>query len=194
MSPAIAAIAHAAKIPLMIDNTFASPYLCRPIEHGADIVMHSATKYLNGHSDMVGGMIVVGDDAGLAEQMTFLQNAVGGVQGPSALGGSTDHQDFTLINQEAFAFPRSDEFVAFVAAAAGGGGSLLKFLFKRYGLFGGPARMLKLIKSMSRPFGGFATETLFSGIDRMTIMNNIKRGHRRANIGNGKSLALDGTI
>jgi cystathionine gamma-lyase len=67
---------------LVVDNTFCSPMVQRPLEHGAHMVMHSATKYLNGHSDMVGGVIVVGDDAGLAEQMTFLQNAVGGVQGP----------------------------------------------------------------------------------------------------------------
>ena len=67
---------------LAVDNTFSSPILQRPLEHGAHLVMHSATKYLNGHSDMVGGMIVVGDDAELAEKMTFLQNAVGGVQGP----------------------------------------------------------------------------------------------------------------
>jgi cystathionine gamma-lyase len=65
-----------------VDNTFSSPILQRPLELGAHLVMHSATKYLNGHSDMVGGMLVVGDDAELAEQMTFLQNAVGGVQGP----------------------------------------------------------------------------------------------------------------
>ncbi|HWS25085.1 MAG TPA: aminotransferase class I/II-fold pyridoxal phosphate-dependent enzyme, partial [Xanthomonadales bacterium] len=69
-------------IILVVDNTFCSPMVQRPLEHGAHMVMHSATKYLNGHSDMVGGVIVVGDDAGLAEQMTFLQNAVGGVQGP----------------------------------------------------------------------------------------------------------------
>lgn len=88
-----------------------------------------------------------------------------GVEGESALGhGPAQSQDFTLINQEAFAFSKSDEFVAFVGAAAGGGGSLLKFLFKRYGVFGGPARMLKLVKSMGRPFGGFATETLFSAV------------------------------
>ncbi len=67
---------------LVVDNTFCSPMVQRPLEHGAHMVMHSATKYLNGHSDMVGGVIVVGDEAGLAEQMTFLQNAVGGVQGP----------------------------------------------------------------------------------------------------------------
>jgi cystathionine gamma-lyase len=65
-----------------VDNTFATPILQRPLELGANLVMHSATKYLNGHSDIVGGMIVVGDDAELAEKMTFLQNAVGGVQGP----------------------------------------------------------------------------------------------------------------
>ena len=67
---------------LAVDNTFSSPILQRPLELGAHLVMHSATKYLNGHSDMVGGMLVVGDDARLAEQLTFLQNAVGGIQGP----------------------------------------------------------------------------------------------------------------
>ncbi len=66
---------------LAVDNTFSSPILQRPLELGADIVMHSATKYLNGHSDIVGGMIVVNTPE-LAEQMTFLQNSIGGVQGP----------------------------------------------------------------------------------------------------------------
>jgi cystathionine gamma-lyase len=70
------------KLILVVDNTFSSPMLQRPIEFGADIVMHSATKYLNGHSDMVGGIAVVGDNAGLREKMTFLQNAVGGIAGP----------------------------------------------------------------------------------------------------------------
>jgi cystathionine gamma-lyase len=67
---------------LVVDNTFCSPMLQRPLEHGATIVMHSATKYLNGHSDMVGGVAIVGDNAEIAEKMTFLQNAVGAVQGP----------------------------------------------------------------------------------------------------------------
>ena len=80
--PAVAEVAHAAGLPLMIDGTFTTPYLCRPFEHGADIVVHSATKYLNGHSDMVGGIAVVGENAELAEQMAFLQNSVGAVQGP----------------------------------------------------------------------------------------------------------------
>lgn len=79
---AIAAIARTRGLIVVVDNTFSSPILQRPLEHGAHIVMHSATKYLNGHSDIVGGMAVVGDDAALAEQMAFLQNAVGGVQGP----------------------------------------------------------------------------------------------------------------
>ncbi len=78
----IAAIARKRGLTVVVDNTFSSPILQRPLEHGAHIVMHSATKYLNGHSDMVGGMVVVGDDAELAEQMAFLQNAIGGVQGP----------------------------------------------------------------------------------------------------------------
>ena len=79
---AIAAIAKRHGLLVAVDNTFASPILQRPLEHGADIVMHSATKYLNGHSDMVGGMLVVGDNAELGEQLAFLQNSVGAVQGP----------------------------------------------------------------------------------------------------------------
>ncbi|MFT3897085.1 MAG: cystathionine gamma-synthase [Thermomonas sp.] len=79
---AIAAIAKKHGLLVAVDNTFASPALQRPLEHGADLVMHSATKYLNGHSDMVGGMLVVGDNPGLAEQLAFLQNSVGAVQGP----------------------------------------------------------------------------------------------------------------
>lgn len=81
----IAAVAECAKkrgLIVVVDNTFCSPALQRPLELGADIVMHSATKYINGHSDIVGGLAVVGDRADLAEQMAFLQNAVGGVQGP----------------------------------------------------------------------------------------------------------------
>ena len=77
----LADFAKANGLLLAVDNTFSSPVLQRPLELGADIVMHSATKYLNGHSDIVGGMIVVKDPA-IAEQMTFLQNAVGGIQGP----------------------------------------------------------------------------------------------------------------
>ncbi len=79
---ASAAIAKKHGLLVAVDNTFASPILQRPLEHGADIVMHSATKYLNGHSDIVGGMLVVGDNPELAEQLAFLQNSIGAVQGP----------------------------------------------------------------------------------------------------------------
>ena len=79
---AVAAIAKRHGLIVVVDNTFASPMLQRPLEMGADLVLHSATKYLNGHSDMVGGMVVVGDNAELAEQMAFLQNSIGAVQGP----------------------------------------------------------------------------------------------------------------
>lgn len=67
---------------LVVDNTFCSPMLQRPLEYGADLVLHSATKYLNGHSDMVGGIVVAGKNSELAEQMAFLQNSVGAVAGP----------------------------------------------------------------------------------------------------------------
>ncbi|HEX4480918.1 MAG TPA: PLP-dependent aspartate aminotransferase family protein [Rudaea sp.] len=67
---------------LVVDNTFCSPMLQRPLEFGAHLVLHSATKYLNGHSDMVGGVVVAGDDADLVERMGFLQNSVGAVAGP----------------------------------------------------------------------------------------------------------------
>jgi cystathionine gamma-lyase len=64
------------------DNTFATPYLQRPIELGFDIVVHSATKYLNGHSDIVGGVVVMGENPGLAARLAFLHNAVGSIAGP----------------------------------------------------------------------------------------------------------------
>jgi len=78
---AIAEIAKAHNILTVADNTFASPYIQRPLEHGFDIVVHSATKYLNGHSDVING-IVVTKRPDLAEQMAFLQNSVGAISGP----------------------------------------------------------------------------------------------------------------
>ena len=78
----VAAIARAKKVLVACDNTFASPWTQRPLEYGFDLVMHSTTKYLNGHSDMVGGIVIVGDNVELRERMAFLQNAVGAIQGP----------------------------------------------------------------------------------------------------------------
>ncbi|MET0633966.1 MAG: PLP-dependent aspartate aminotransferase family protein [Xanthobacteraceae bacterium] len=78
----VAAIARKRGILAAADNTFASPYVQRPLEHGFDLVVHSTTKYLNGHSDMVGGTAVVGENEELRERLKFLQNAVGAIQGP----------------------------------------------------------------------------------------------------------------
>jgi cystathionine beta-lyase/cystathionine gamma-synthase len=78
---AVGDITQARGLLFAVDNTFATPVFQRPLEHGADLVLHSTTKYLNGHSDMVGGILVTGRDD-LAERIGFLQNAAGGVPGP----------------------------------------------------------------------------------------------------------------
>ncbi|MGX5174492.1 cystathionine gamma-synthase [Aliikangiella sp. IMCC44653] len=79
---AIAQVAKKHKLIAVADNTFATPFNQKPLDFGFDIVMHSATKYINGHSDMVGGVAVVGDNKELAESLAFLQNSVGAIAGP----------------------------------------------------------------------------------------------------------------
>jgi cystathionine beta-lyase/cystathionine gamma-synthase len=79
--PACSEVAHKAGALVVVDNTFCSPYMQRPIELGADIVLHSTTKFLNGHSDSVGGVVVSNSDE-LAEKIGFLQNAVGAILSP----------------------------------------------------------------------------------------------------------------
>ncbi len=79
---AVASVAREHGALLVVDNTFATPMLQRPLELGADIVVHSATKFLNGHSDMVGGIAVVGENEELAERLWYLHNSIGGIQGP----------------------------------------------------------------------------------------------------------------
>jgi len=79
--PALATLAHEYDAMLVVDNTFASPYLQQPLTLGADVVVHSTTKYLGGHSDVVGGALVAADD-GLGDELAFHQNAMGGVNGP----------------------------------------------------------------------------------------------------------------
>jgi len=78
----VAEIGKQRGVTTVADNTFASPYVQRPLELGFDLVMHSATKYLNGHSDMVGGVVVAGENTELADRLAFLHNAVGAVAGP----------------------------------------------------------------------------------------------------------------
>ena len=79
---AVASLARRRGLISAADNTFGSPYIQRPLELGIDIVVHSTTKYLNGHSDMVGGSVVVGENKGLQDRLRFLQNAVGAISGP----------------------------------------------------------------------------------------------------------------
>lgn len=79
---ALAQLARTHNLISVADNTFASPWIQRPLEQGFDIVVHSATKYLNGHSDMVGGVAVVREAGEIADRMAFLHNAVGAIQGP----------------------------------------------------------------------------------------------------------------
>ena len=79
---AVAAVARKHELISVCDNTFATPFVQRPLEHGIDIVVHSATKYLNGHSDSIGGVAVVGNNTGLKDRLAYLQNAVGAVSGP----------------------------------------------------------------------------------------------------------------
>jgi len=78
---AIVALAKKSRAIVVVDNTFATPYLQRPLELGADIVMHSATKFINGHSDMVGGIVATSSDK-LAKRLGYLQNSIGAVSGP----------------------------------------------------------------------------------------------------------------
>ena len=78
---AVSEVAHANGAIVVVDNTFATPYLQQPLDHGADIVVHSATKYLGGHSDVVGGFLALNDDS-LAERLRYTQNAAGGVPAP----------------------------------------------------------------------------------------------------------------
>jgi cystathionine gamma-lyase len=79
---ATARIAHQRGLIAVCDNTFATPFLQRPLEHGFDLVVHSTTKYLNGHSDALGGAAVVRQGSDLGERIAYLQNAIGGVPGP----------------------------------------------------------------------------------------------------------------
>jgi len=77
----LAGLAHEREAMLVVDNTFASPYLQQPLAHGADVVVHSTTKYVGGHSDVVGGALVLNDE-GVAQELTYHQNAMGAINGP----------------------------------------------------------------------------------------------------------------
>lgn len=154
---AIAELAKPRGILTAADNTFATPWHQQPLELGFDLVMHSATKYLNGHSDMVGGMLVVGDHPELAEQLSYLQNAVGAVAGPFdsylALRGL---KTFALRMQ------RHAENAAELAAWLEQHPKVSKVLYP--GLTSHPQHELAQ-RQMQRGYGGMISVELAGGLD-----------------------------
>jgi cystathionine gamma-lyase len=154
----IAEIAKRAKargITVVVDNTFATPVFQRPLELGADIVVHSTTKYLNGHSDVVGGAAVTSDPA-LFEKLKFLQNAVGGVPGP---------WDSWLVLRGlktlALRMPRHAENAATVAQRLTGHSKVARILYP--GLESHPQHAIA--KRQMSGFGGMVTLDLKGGLD-----------------------------
>ena len=96
MSKNLSKISKKNNIILAVDNTFLSPFFQRPFEYGADLVMHSTTKYIGGHSDIIGGLVIVKNDEEILENLKFIQMSVGAVPGPfdcwlTLLGSKTLH-------------------------------------------------------------------------------------------------------
>ena len=153
---AVAKIARARGAITVSDNTFASPWAQRPIEFGFDMVIHSATKYLNGHSDMVGGVAVVGENKELADQMQFLQNAVGAIAGPFdsflALRG---------LKTLALRMERHSENALEIARSLQGNPKIKAVFYP--GLDSHPQH--ELAKRQMRGFGGMVTLVLDTDID-----------------------------
>jgi cystathionine gamma-synthase len=153
---ALAEIAHAAGALLAVDNTFASPYLQRPLDLGADAVVHSTTKYLGGHSDVVGGAVVV-KDAALAGELAFTQNATGAVAGPA-------DSWLTLrgIKTLAVRMDRHCANAAQVAQMLAGHPAVSKVLYP--GLPEHPGH--KIAAAQMRGFGGMVSFRLAAGPDK----------------------------
>ncbi len=152
---ALAEVCKRRKLLLAVDNTFMTPFLQRPLELGADIVVHSTTKYLNGHSDVVGGAIIVNDD-GLRERLAFLQNAVGAVPSPMdsflvLRGTKTLH----------IRMQRHEENARAIAAWLEGHAQVEKVIYP--GLESHPQHALA--KRQQRGFGGMISFVLRGGLD-----------------------------
>jgi cystathionine gamma-lyase len=152
---AVAEKSHRVGAMVVVDNTFMTPYFQRPLELGADIVVHSTTKYLNGHSDVVGGVAVTNDDA-LAERLRFLQNAVGGVPGPL---------DCFLVLRGLKTLPvrmqRHAENAAFLAEKLAGHPKIAKVTYP--GLSSHPQHALA--KRQMKGMGGMLTFVLKGGLE-----------------------------
>jgi cystathionine gamma-lyase len=156
---AIAAATRGHGTWLVADNTFASPWVQRPLEFGFDIVVHSTTKYLNGHSDMVGGVVIVGQNQEIREKIAFLQNAVGSVSGPFdsflALRGLK-----TLSLRMERHCTSALKIAQFLEAHPGVDGVIYP------GLASHPQH--ELAKRQMRGFGGIITARIIGGLDGAT--------------------------
>ena len=175
---AAAQIAKKAGALLVVDNTFASPYFQRPLALGADLVMHSTTKYLNGHSDMIGGMVVTNRDD-LAEKMQFLQNTGGAVPGPmdcflALRGTKTLH----------LRMPRHDE----------NGRAVARWLAKRWGdervIYPGLASHPQhaLAKKQMSGFGGMISVEMGSKANAKHVLDRMKVFSLAESLGGVESL------
>jgi cystathionine gamma-lyase len=153
----MAKIARNHKILSVTDNTFATPFIQRPISLGFDIAVHSVTKYINGHSDMIGGLAVVGDNPELAERLGFLQNAIGGILGPFdcflALRG---------VKTLALRMERSSRTAMEIAKFLSGRPDVKRVIYP--GLTSHPQH--KLAKRQMTTGGGMVSAVLDGGLDR----------------------------
>ncbi len=154
---AIAGIARRHGLVAAADNTFASPYVQRPLELGFDVVMHSTTKYLGGHSDVIGGALVVGANAGLADQLTFLQNAVGAIAGPFDA-----YLTLRGVKTLALRMQRHCENALAVATWLAGRGDVRQVIYP--GLASHPQHQLA-VRQMAGGFGGMVTAILDRDLD-----------------------------
>ena len=152
----IAEVARARGILTVADNTFATPWTQRPLDFGFDLVVHSATKYINGHSDVVAGIAVVGDNAELAEQMGFLQNAVGGIAGPF-----DSYMALRGVKTLAIRMQRHCESAAQIAAWLEGHPAIERVFYP--GLESHPQHALA--KQQMRDFGGMVSAVIKGGLE-----------------------------
>jgi cystathionine gamma-synthase len=149
----VAAMAHGRDALVVVDNTFATPYLQRPVDHGADVVVHSTTKYLGGHSDVVGGFVATSNEA-LADRIAFLQNATGAVPGPFDC-----YLVLRGIKTLAVRMDRHCENAAAVADALAGHPAVERIYFP--GLPGHPGH--DTATTQMRAFGGMVSFTVRGG-------------------------------
>ena len=154
---AVAAVARRRKLVSVCDNTFASPWIQRPLEHGFDIVVHSTTKYLNGHSDVIGGAAIVREAGETAERLAFLQNAVGAVPSPF-------DAFLTLrgIKTLALRMERHCGNAMHIAARLAHHPKVERVIYP--GLASHPQHLLAA-KQMNRRYGGMVTLLLKGGLD-----------------------------